>query len=148
MTDLYPSEEGYISDGNVIGYCKATATLELHESVFIHGTAVSGIISVAPTAADGDACAITLKAAVTGDYVPVCFFGVVKLRAAAAIDEGDQVKSDSLGTYILPIDDRDSTAATELRGMNYTGTIIRLGVALQAGASSGDELLVLVGRTL
>ena len=148
MTDLYPSEEGYISDGNVIGYCKATATIALHSSVFIHGTAVSGEISVAPTAADGDGIAVALKAAATGDRIPVCFFGVVKMMAAAAIDESDQVKSDSLGTYIIPIADRDSTAATLLRGLNYTGTVQRLGVALQAGASSGDELLVLIGRVL
>ncbi len=148
MTDLYPSEEGYISDGNVIGFCKVQAEVELHEAVFIHGTAVSGEIMVAPAAADGDGCAVTLKAGVAGDHIPVCFFGVVKLMAGAAIDEGDQLKNDSLGTYLLPIDDRDSTAATELRGLNYTGTGIRLGVALQAGASSGDELLVLVGRTL
>ena len=148
MTDLYPSEEGYISDGNVIGYCKCQATIALHSSVFIHGTAVAGVVSVAPTAADGDGCAVALKGGAAGEDIPVCFFGVVKMMAAAAIDEGDQVKSDSLGTYILPIADRDATAATLLRGMNYTGTVIRLGVALQAGASSGDELLVLVGRTL
>ena len=148
MTDLYPSEEGYISDGYVIGYCKAQMTLELHDSVFIHGTAVSGVISVASAAADGNAIAITLKEAVTGDYIPVCFHGVVKLMAGDTLTGGDQLINDSLGTFVLPMPNTTSSNATVFRGLNYTGTRLRLGVALQNGAASGDELLVLVGRVI
>ena len=148
MTDLYPSEEGYISDGYVSGYCRAQMTLELHDSVFIHGTAVSGIVSVASAAADANAIAITLKSAVTGDYIPVCFHGIVKLMAGDTLTGGDQLVNDSLGTYVLPMPNTTSTNATIFRGLNYTGTRLRLGVALQNGAASGDELLVLVGRVI
>ena len=148
MTDLYPSEEGYISDGYVIGYCKSQMTLELHDSVFIHGPAVSGVVMVASAAADGNAIAITLKEAVTGDYIPVCFHGVVKLVAGDTLTAGDQLINDSLGTFQLPMPNTTSSNATVFRGLNYTGTRLRLGVALQNGAASGDELLVLVGRVI
>lgn len=148
MTDLYPSEEGYITDGNVIGFCKVQAAIELHESVFIHGTAVSGTISVAPAAGDGDGIAIALREGAAGDYIPVCFHGVVKLIAGDTLTGGDQLINDALGTYVLPMPNTTATNATIFRGINYTGVRVRLGVALQNGAASGDELLVLVGRVI
>jgi len=149
MTDLYPSEEGYISDGYVIGYCKAQAPIALHASVYIHGTAVSGVISVAPGAADADSIGVALKAAdAAGDYIPVCFHGVVKMVAGDTITGGDQLINDSLGTYVLPMPNTTSSNATIFRGLNYTGTRLRLGVALQNGDASADELLVLIGRTI
>ena len=146
MTDLYPSEEGYISDGYVIGYCKAQAAIELHDSVHIHGTAVSGIISVGTTTADGNAIGIALKEAAANDVIPVCFFGVVKLVAGDTLTAGDCLINDSLGTYQLPMPNTTSSNATIFRGLNYTGSRVRMGTALQNGAASGDELLVLVGR--
>lgn len=148
MTDLYPSEEGYISDGYVLGYCKVQAAIELHEAVHVHTTAVSGTISVAPAAADADGFAIALKAGAAGEYIPVCFFGVVKLMAGDTLTVGDQLINDSLGTYVLPMPSTTATNATIFRGLNNTGTRLRVGVALQNGAASGDELLVLVGRVI
>jgi hypothetical protein len=148
MTDLYPSEEGYISDGYVIGYCKCQAAIELHEVVYIHGTAVSGTISVAPAASDADGFAVALKAGAANDYIPVCFHGVVKLVAGDTLTVGDQLINDSLGTYVLPMPDTTATNATIFRGLNNTGSRLRVGLALQNGAASGDELLVLVGRVI
>lgn len=148
MTDLYPSEEGYISDGYVIGYCKCQAAVELHDTVFIHGTAVSGVISIAPSTVDSTAVAVTLKAGVAGDFVPVCFFGIVKLMAGDTLTAGDCLINDSLGTYVLPLPNVTATNATKFRGLNNTGTLVRLGFALQPGAASGDELLAVIGRLI
>jgi len=147
MTDLYPDEEGYISDGHVVGFCKVQAAVEIHEVVYVHGTAVSGAISVAPAAADGDGFAVTLKAGAAGDYIPVCFRGVVKMYAGDTITAMDMLQNDAVGTYVLPIPDTTSDEFVEWRGLNWTGTRQRLGVALQAASTTGDEILVLVGRT-
>lgn len=149
MTDLYPSEEGHISDGLVIGFAKiyaGSADVELHEAVNIGTTAVSGWVSVGAAAADGDAIGIAMKAGSAGDVIPVCFYGVVKLVAGTAITAGQVLRNDALGTYILDLADL-STGNVEsiFVGDNGTGTAFRLGMALQPGAASGDEFLCLVG---
>lgn len=146
MTDLYPDEEGYISDGHVVAFCKVQAAVEIHEVVWIHGTAVSGALSIAPAAADGDGFAVALKAGAAGEYVPVCFRGVVKLLAGDTITAMDILQNDALGTYVLPIATVTSDEMQVWRGLNWTGTRQRLGVALQAASTSGDEILVLVGK--
>lgn len=150
MTDLYPDEEGYICDGNVIAFCKCAATTALHAGVKFGATAVSGAISVLQGAADGDCNGIALKAGATGDYIPVCFYGIVKMIAGDTINEGDALKNDANATYILPIDTFTHDQFSLWRGVvgATTGTIWRLGMALQAGAASGDEFLMLVGRVL
>lgn len=148
MTDLYPSEEGYIADGSVIGFCKATAAIPIHSCVQIASTAVSGEISVTVGAADGDSLGIALKTAEAGDRIPVCFFGIVKMVIAAAVAEGDMVKSDASATYVIPIDTLTHDEFVLWRGVSGgdTATAWRLGMALQGAASSGDEILLLVGR--
>jgi len=145
MTDLYPDEEGYISDGTVIGFCKAAASIALHSGVSIGVTSVSGAVSVLAGAADGDSLAVALKAADTNDFIPVCFHGIVKMVIGDTMTAGDIVMNDASATYVLPIiftvDD-----ILKLRGLNGTGTYIRLGQLMQAGAASGDEALVFIGR--
>lgn len=148
MTDLYPDEEGYISDGVVIGFCKAAGSIALHSAVYIGNTAVSGVVSVVAGSADADSCGVALKAADTNDYIPVAFGGIVKFVAGAAIAEGDMVENDASATYAIPISTLTAGQLVLYRGLNYTGTRIRLGMALQAGASSGDEFLLLIGRVI
>ena len=145
MTDLYPEEEGYISDGTVIGFCKAAGSIALHSGVFLGATAVSGAVSVVAGSADGDSIAVALKAADTNDFIPVCFHGIVKMIIGDTMTAGDIVKNDASATYVLPlvytVDD-----ILKLRGLNGTGTVIRLGLLMQDGAASGDEALVFIGR--
>jgi hypothetical protein len=150
MTDLYPDEEGYISDGTVISFCKAAGTIALHSGVTLGTTAVSGAVSVVAGSADSDSVAVALKAANTNDYVPVCFFGIVKMVAGDTINEGDVVMNDASATYVLPIATLTHDEFTLWRGVvgATTGTGWRLGTAIQAGAASGDELLVLIGRIM
>ena len=151
MTDLYPSEEGYISDGSIIGYCTADAAIALHSGVQIGATSTSGAILVVAGSADGDSVGIALKeATAAGDRIPVCFYGVVKFVGGAVIAEGDQVISDASATYALPIQTYTHDEFAWYRGVcaGVTGTGWRLGMALQAAAASGDEFLLLVGRVI
>lgn len=149
MTDLYPDEEGYIGDGAVIGFCRATAAIALHSAVQLHATGVSGVISVTAGAADGDGIGVALKeATAVGDRIPVCFYGVVKMVAGAVLAEGDMAKNDASATYVLPIDTLTHDEFELWRGVSggATSTAWRLGMCLQAAAASGDEFLLLVGR--
>lgn len=145
MVDLYPDEEGYISNGTIIGYCKAADSIALHEGVSIGVTSVSGAVSVLAGAADGDCLAVALKAADTGDFIPVCFHGLVKMVIGDTCTAGDIVKNDASATYVIPIVQTVDTIL-KFRGLNGTGTIIRLGLLMQPGDASGDEALVFIGR--
>jgi hypothetical protein len=146
MTDLYPDEEGYISDGKVIGFCKAVGSIALHSAVFLGSTSVSGTVSVVAGSADGDSVAVALKAADTNDYIPVCFHGIVKMMIGDTMTAGDIVMNDANATYVLPIKAFTEDEILKLRGLNGTGTYCRLGLLLQPGAASGDEALVFIGR--
>ena len=150
--DLYPDEEGHISDGLIIGYCKAQAVIVQNQAVFIHATSVSGVVSVAPCAADHDSYAVALKAAAAGEMVPVCFYGVVKMYGGSTITAGDFVCNDASGIFVntLPAITQAAGAQTEiLYYAEYSngGSQYRLGLALQNanGATTGGELLVLIG---
>jgi len=148
MADLYPDEEGYICDGNVIAFCKLAGTTALHEGVKFGTTDASGVISVLAGTAFGDCNAVALKAGVTGEFVPVCFYGVVKMLAGDTLTAGDILKSGTTAQYVLPIDTFTHDQFSLWRGLcgETTGTIFRLGMALQEGAVYGDDLLVLIGR--
>jgi hypothetical protein len=147
MTDYWPHEEGLIVDGFSIANAYANAAIEAFEVVHAHTSSTAGEIVVAPAAADADGYAVALKAATAqGDIIPVLYFGIVKFPIDEVIAEDDTVENDAVGTHILPID-TDNTAAnySKLRAINYTGTEMRLGIALQGG-NTDDEILVLVGR--
>lgn len=150
--DLYPDEEGHISDGLVIGYCKAQATIVQNQAVYLHATSVSGAVSVAPCAADSDSCAVALKAASAGEWIPVCFYGVVKMYGGSTITAGDMVCNDASGYFVAPLPDYafglSPTYLAYYAGVKTGGTIYRMGLALQNGnaATTGGELLVLVGK--
>lgn len=148
--DIYPDEEGHISDGLVIGFCKAQATIVQNQSVYLHATAVSGCVSVAPCAADADSCAVALKAASAGDFIPVCFYGVVKMYGGDTVTAGDVVVNDSSGIFVLPMPDQNldltPTQIAYQAAFQAAGTIYRLGLALQNSSTTGAELLILIGR--
>lgn len=149
MTDFYSLEEGYIDDGMVIGFAKCIGSVTLHYTVHTTMPAVAAPASglyVQMANADAEGFGIALKTGVTGDVIPVCLYGVVKLKAAAAIAEGDVVENDATSNLMIPIQTIGASDMTAYRGLNYTGTRIRLGYALQAGAVSGDDFLCLVGR--
>jgi len=84
VVDYYSTEEGYISEGHVIGFAKLGTEVTQLQSVKL-GTTAAGSVVVAVGAADGDSIGIALKTGVTNDYIPVALRGIVKLVAGEAI---------------------------------------------------------------
>jgi hypothetical protein len=151
MVDMWDSEEGYICQGTDIGFC-TLGTAAVAGECMKFGTSVANQIVVSKTSASGDAIGIAKKGGVTGDVIPVVFYGVVKLVAAQTVTVGQTVKSAvTAGTTItfgncVPIANLNTgTAAPLAASENGTGTFFKLGLALQDGATPGDEILVLIG---
>lgn len=147
--DLYPTEEGHISDGLVIGYCRCQATITQGAAVRIHTTSVSGVVSIAPSATDNDSYAVALKGGSALDFIPVCFYGVVKMYGGSTITAGDVVCNDASGIFVAPVPPfTDPTIIEYWADHANAGTWYRLGLALQNAnaATTGGELLILVGR--
>jgi len=146
--DLYPDEEGHISDGLIIGYCKAVDAIVQNQAVKLGITSVAGAVSVVACTGDGDSVGVALKAAAANEWVPVCFYGVVKMYAGDTLTAGGFIMNDSSGIYVLPIPTYNTLSYALYYAANFTsGTIYRLGMALQNGnsAATGGELLVLIG---
>jgi len=145
VVDYYPDEEGYISEGHIIGYAKAGTAITAFNSVKL-GTTAAGSVVVDVGAADGDSIGIALKTAVTNDLLPVALRGIMKIVAGEAIAANSVLKNDSSPGYMLVIGDlATGTAAPIFVGLNGTGTVIRMGIALQDATQSGDEILMLLG---
>jgi len=145
VVDYYPDEEGYISEGHVIGYAKAEGSITQLTAVKL-GTTAAGNVVVAAGAADGDSIGFALKTAVTNDLLPVALRGIIKIVAGEAIAANAVLKNDSSPGYMLVIGDlATGTAVPIFVGLNGTGTVIRMGIALQDATQSGDEILMLLG---
>lgn len=149
--DNYPDEEGHIDDGLVIGFCKAAGTIVQNQAVKLGITTVSNYVQALACAADADSFAVALAAAVTDAYLPVCFYGVVKMYGGSTITAGDVVMNDASGLFVAPVRD-ENLALTPTQLAYYAmfkpaGTIRFLGLALQNAnaATTGGELLVLIG---
>lgn len=144
MTDLYPDEEGYISDGTIVGFCKAAGSITLHGAVALGATAVTSYISVVAAGVE-TGVGIALKAADTNDYIPVAFKGIVKQTVGAATFSVGQAVAAS-GTTVGVVERLIAGFTTGTDYLNITpgGTTakFRLGYALQAGTTAGDEVLI------
>jgi hypothetical protein len=146
MTDYYPSEEGYIDDGQIVGFCKAGGSITLHGAVTMGNTSVSGYLSVV-AAGVATGIGIALKAADTNDYIPVAFQGIVKqTTGTATFSVMDPVHSS--GTTAGVVELIVATSGSEYDNMAYTDAtttgFLRLGYALQAGTTAADEVLIML----
>ena len=149
--DNYPDEEGHIGDGLAIGFCKCQTTITQNAAVKIHATTVTGYVSVEPSAADADSYSVALKGGVAGEYIPVCFYGIVKMYGGSTITAGDVVMNDASGLFVSSVRD-ENLGLTPTQIAYYAlfkpgGTIRFLGLALQNAnsATTGGELLILIG---
>jgi len=98
----------------------------------VAATAESVIFGVAMKATTG-----------SGEYIPVCVFGRVKMECGATVTAGYPVKSDSAG---LPLNATVSRAVDEGGSATYTIYLANVGgIALQSGVD-GDYIVVFVGR--
>ncbi len=151
--DYYPDEEGYISDGTIVGFCKCQSAIALHQQVGIGTTAVTNYIGVA-AAAFNTGVGLALKAGDTNDFIPVAFKGIVKMLAntAVAIPAGRAVVSGTTAGYvsgIVTFDGADTEAPVILLsyqniGAGLTTVNWRFGYALQPASTDGDEILVML----
>lgn len=143
--DYWPSEEGQVGPGIVIGFFTASGTVT-EARAQKYGTATSGTVKCQDGgAARGDAnCGVALKSASTGELVPVIVYGVVKMEADGTtdIDAGDFVQNEVTTNDIIECD-------TTYSNYKLFGSIYYvLGQAMQAATEDGDEILVLVGKCI
>ena len=143
-TDYWPQEEGYIVEGSPVMLCVSAGTIAEMACVKL-STTTAGCVTVAATAAAGDSLGVALRAVtITGQMVPVAFKGAVKMLVGGTLALGVPVMSNG-GT-----DPNTSEVINTVTSANIvlgdTGTSRILGLALHAGATLADEILVLLGR--
>jgi len=136
MTDKWPDEEGFISEGEIVSLFKATGTIAKGKLVYL-----TGDLEVQQAVLDCDPIGVALKDAVNGDYVPICIHGVCKVLAGEAITRGKAIKSDANGKAIPLADQAVNEGGTETYTIYYAR---KAGIALQAAAADGDYILAFV----
>ena len=150
IVDNWETQEGYISQGQVIGFCELGVAIVAGEPVAF-GTGAQNKIVMTLYADPGDSVGVALKGGAAGDKVPVVFYGVVKMVGYSTCTVGGAViNSGTAGTTVTygnvtPLTAANTEAGMDLAAVNGTGTAHILGMCLQAGTTLGDELLILVG---
>ena len=144
MVDYYPDEEGVLLDGISIGWAQASTTIYANTPIKL-ATATAGNIVIA-AAGDRAGIGVAMKAGSSSDYIPVLFYGVVKMFLSGTCVVGAAVVSGAAAAtcgYVTRIPSYTVDQQLLLRGLNYTGTVEVLGKAIQGG-TTGDEILILV----
>ena len=136
MTDKWPNEEGFISEGEIVSLFKATGTIS-------KGTLVrlTGDLEIQPAVVDSDPIGVALKDATNGEYVPVCIHGVCKVKTGGAIARGKAVKSDANARAIEMSDQAVNEGGTGTYTIYYAR---KAGITLQAAAAADDWILIFV----
>lgn len=144
VVDKWPDEEGMIVEGIVIGFCEAGATLTANTGVDF-GTAATNKIVVTACSAIGDSVGVALKAASSGEMVPVAFTGVVKMTSTGTFNVGELVMGGAAGKARIGNAAANTTAAQLFAAAGATTGSHILGKALQTATTEGDEVLILLG---
>lgn len=136
MSDKWPEEEGFISEGEIVSLFKATAAVS-------KGTLVqlTGDLEIQPAVANSDPIGVALKDVESGETVPVCIHGVCKVKAGGAITRGKAVKSDASARAIELSDQAVDEGGTATYTVYYAR---KAGVALQAASAANDWILIFV----
>ncbi len=136
MTDKWPEEEGFVSEGEIVSLFRATAAIT-------RGTLVqlTGDLEVQPAVANSDPIGVALKDVESGESLPVCIHGVCKVKAGGAITRGKAVKSDASARAIELGDQAVDEGGTATYTIYYAR---KAGVALQAAAAADDWILIFV----
>ena len=144
-TDYYPNKDGYVADGHVVGFCYADGAIVAGTFVKL-GTSRANYVAVITTAVASEAIGMALRdASGAGDVIPVCFDGVVKTMAQAAITTGWLVGNNASSNKVVALAYGSDCLRVNGAGGNYTARI--LGTALQGAALDTDEVLVYIGKT-
>jgi hypothetical protein len=136
MTDKWPSEEGFISEGEIVSLFKASAAVSKGMLVKLMGD-----LEVQPATANSDPVGVVLKDGATGEIVPVCIHGVCKVKAGGAITVGKAVKSDDSARAVVLSDQAVNEAGSSAYTIYYAR---KAGIALQAASVADDWILVFV----
>jgi len=151
IVDNWGTQEGYLSQGQVIGFVELGTAIVAGDPLAWDTAAVNKVV-MKKYAASADSCAVAMKGGGTGDKIPAVFYGVVKMAAYSTCTVGGAViNSKTAGTTVtygnvMPLTALNTgTAEPYLCSNNGTGTAYILGMAIQAGTTLGDELLVLIG---
>jgi len=142
-TDYWPQEEGYIVEGSPVMMCQTAGTITEMACVEINNTAAAGgYVAVDHGSAIGDSVGVALRACtVTGEMVPVAFGGIVKMLADSTIGVQEHVMGN--GSDDAKVVRKQHLGSDDM--YFNQGTAWVLGMALQAGITDGDEILVLLG---
>jgi hypothetical protein len=142
LTDYYPDEEGVLLDGISLGWCQASTTITANSQVAMD-TATSGNV-VVKQGAYRDSIGVAMRGGSSSDYVPVLFYGIVKMKLAVTVAAGAPICSDTTAGYIGPMASyATATYLQMIHAVCYTGSVEVLGKAMQGGVTD-DEVLVLV----
>lgn len=145
MTDYWPEKDGQISDGLVVGYCKAEGSITLHTAVKISASAASCI--TVDEASYKEGVGVAMKAADTNDYIPVMFYGIMKAKVdtGAAISVMNHIVSGTTAGDFVALPSISATTYDSNVSEWIDGSSHKIGLALQAGTTDADEFLLLVG---
>lgn len=147
MTDQWtkvPTGQPICAGHYEIGFCYCTAGVTEGYVVKV-GTHATDYVPVTVSAAIGDGIGVALKTGAAGEYVPVLFYGAIKLDTSAAVTIGKFVVNASGGATVVQICPVGSDISATLKV--FGGSSYVLGLALQT-ATSGDEIVVLVGKCM
>ena len=141
--DYWPQEEGYIVEGSPVMMCQTAGTITEMACVEINAGG-SGYVLVDHGAAMGDAIGVALRACtVTGQMIPVAFGGVVKMLAdSTIICQQPLLSNGSDDAKVVRMNAAANVGSDDLYFNEGYAWI--LGMALQAGITDGDEILVLL----
>ena len=144
MTDHWSKQTGLIVPGFEIGFCTATAAVTEGYGVKV-GTHVTQTVPITLSAGVGDSVGVVLKTAGIGEICPVCFYGVMRMDTTSAVTIGNFVIGASGGATVLGIQAAGGNTYANYKA--FGGASYILGMALQT-ATSGDEILILIGKCL
>lgn len=146
MTDQWSQAPvgSVVASGFEIGFAYCTAGVTEGYAVKV-GTHATDLVAVTVSAAIGDGIGIALKTGSAGDTVSVLFYGVMKLDTSSAVTLGRFVCNASGGATVVQttaVGSDDHAKYVLFGGASYV-----LGMALQT-ATSGDEILILIGKCI
>lgn len=108
-------------------------------------------MEVVQAGADGIVVGVAMKAAASGDAVPVLLRGVTKVQAGGAITRGSKIKAGANGKVVTAV----TTVTIPAGGTAVTSDVaqptmtveagIACGVALESASADGDYILALIG---
>ena len=148
MTDNYSIEDGVMFQGFDVGICQAATIIYPLTAVTLGLTTVANCISVVQSSLVAQGMGVAMKYGVTGDYIPVLFYGIAKMFAGNAITAGQSIISGTTqtgmqGYVIANTAFSNATYYNAMAGLDGTGTAYILGKCLQNSAS-GDYSLCLI----